>query len=198
MNLVRTAAAVFALSLSVGVAVPQHTDSTAAASPAARSMERKLAHIESNAERPTPDSTPTVLTEAEVNAYVNSGAVHLPRGVQRVRLEGRPGAVTADTRVDFDQITQGSRSMNPLLALFSGVHDVQVATHAHGERGGGYIHVDRVTIDNVEVPQIALQFFIDRYIKPKHPEIGIDTRFHMPDRIDTAVVGQHQVAIGQK
>ena len=100
--------------------------------------------------------------------------------------------------MNFDQITQGSRSMNPLLMLFSGVHDVQVASHAHGERGMGYVHVDHVAIDGVEVPQIALQFFLDRYIKPKHPEIGIDSRFKMPDRIDTAVVGQLRVTVVQK
>jgi hypothetical protein len=161
-------------------------------------MERKIEHIETNAQARHPDSTPTVMTEDEVNAYLNSGAVQLPKGVQRVHLEGMPGVVTANTQVDFDQITQGSRSMNPLLMLFSGVHDVQVAAHAHGERGQGYVHVDRVTIDNVEVPQAALQFFIDHYIKPKHPEIGIDTRFQMPDRIDTAVVGPHRVTIVQK
>ncbi len=197
MNVVQTAALVFALSLSVGLALPQQTVSTAA-SPAVQSMERKLDHIESNAQAAPPDSTPTVLTENEVNAYVNSGAVHLPRGVQRVRLEGLPGVITADMRVDFDQITQGSRSMNPLLALFSGVHEVQVATHAHGQRGLGYVHVDRVAIDGVEVPQVALEFFIDRYIRPKHPEIGIDTRFQMPNRIDTAIVGQRQVTLVQK
>jgi len=39
--------------------------------------------------------------------------------VQRVHLEGMPGAVTAELQVDFDQITQNSRSVNPLLALFS-------------------------------------------------------------------------------
>jgi hypothetical protein len=197
MNTVRTAAAVFALLLPAVLALPQQTVSTAA-SPAVRSMERKLAHIESNAERPKPDSTPTVLTEDEVNAYVNSGAVHLPRGVQRVHLEGMPGAVTAEMQVDFDQITQGSRSVNPLLALFSGVHEVQVATHAHGQRGVGYVHVDRVSLDGVEVPPIALEFFIDRYLKPKHPEMGIDSRFRMPDRIDTAVAGQRQVTLVQK
>jgi hypothetical protein len=101
-------------------------------------------------------------------------------------------------RVDFDQITQGSHSMNPLLALFSGVHEVQVATHAHGQRGLAYVHADRVAIDGVEVPQIALEFFIDHYIKPKHPELGIDSRFPMPNRIDTAVVSQHQVTVAQK
>jgi len=197
MSIVRTAAAVFVLSLTVALALPQQTLSTAAG-PAVRSMERKLEHIESNAARPTPDSAPTVLNEDEVNAYVNSGAVHLPRGVQRVHLEGMPGVVTGNLQVDFDQITQGSRSVNPLLALFSGVHQVQVATHAHGERGVGYVHVDRVSLDNVEVPPIAIEFFIDRYIKPKHPEIGIDTRFQMPDRIDTAVAGQRQVTVVQK
>ena len=197
MSIVRTAAAVFVLSLTVALALPQQTLSTAAG-PAVRSMERKLEHIESNAARPTPDSAPTVLNEDEVNAYVNSGAVHLPRGVQRVHLEGMPGVVTGNLQVDFDQITQGSRSVNPLLALFSGVHQVQVATHAHGERGVGYVHVDRVSLDNVEVPPIALEFFIDRYIKPKHPEIGIDSRFQLPDRIDTAVAGEHRVTVVQK
>jgi len=197
MNIARTAAAAFALSLTVVLAFSQQTVSTAA-SPAVRSMERKLEHIESNAARPTPDSTPTVLTEEEVNAYVNSGAVHLPRGVQRVHVEGMPGAVTAEMQVDFDQITQGSRSVNPLLALFSGVHQVQVATHAYGQRGVGYVHVDRVSLDGAEVPPIALEFFIGRYIRPKHPEIGLDSRFQMPDRIDTAVAGRHQVSLMQK
>jgi len=197
MSILRTATAVFALASSVVLAFPQRTASPTA-SPAARSMERKLEHLEINAQAARPDLTPTVLTEDEVNAYIQSGAVQLPRGVQRVRLEGLPGVVTADARVDFDQITQGSRSMNPLLALFAGVHQVQVATHAHGEHGMGHVHVDSVFLDGVEVPQIALQFFVERYIKPRHPELGIDSRFQMPDRIDSAVVGRHQVTLVQK
>jgi hypothetical protein len=178
--------------------IAQPLSPASAAGPAVQSMERKLDHIESNAQAPAPDSRPTVMTEEEVNAYVNSGAVQLPRGVQRVRLEGQAGVVTAHTRVDFDQITQGGRSINPLLALFSGVHDVEVTAHAHGERGVGHVHADHVILDGVEVPQMALQFFVDRYLKPKYPEIGIDSRFQMPDRIDSAIVGQHQVSVVQK
>jgi len=197
MKIFRTATAVFTLSLAVPIALPQRTAS-GAASPTLRSMERKLEHIESNAQAATPDPMPTILTEDEVNAYVSSGAVSLPKGVQRVRLEELPGGVTANARVDFDQITQGSRSMNPLLALFTGVHQVKIASHAHGAHGHGYVHVESVSIDGVEVPQIALQFFVDRYIRPKHPEIGIDSRFQIPDRIDSAVVGRHQVTLVQK
>jgi hypothetical protein len=197
MKVLRTAALIYALLFCAGLALPQHPVSTAV-SPALRSMQRKLRHIESNAQASPPNSTPTVLTENEVNAYLNSEAFHLPKGVQRVRLQGLPGVVTADAQVDFDEITQGSRSMNPLLVLFTGVHDVQVAAHAHGQRGLAYVHADRVAIDGVEVPQIALQFFIDHYIKPKHPELGIDSRFRMPNRIESAIVGQHQVTLVQK
>jgi hypothetical protein len=192
MKLLR-AAAVFA-SLCLALAPAQQSG----LSPGARSMQRKLDHIESNAAAARPDPTPTVLTEDEVNAYIQSGAIELPRGVQRLHLEGAPGVVTADMRVDFDQITQGSRSMNPLLALFSGVHQVQVATHAHAERGVGHVHVDSVFLDGVEVPEMALEFFVQRYVTPRHPELGIDSRVAMPARIDSAVVGRHQVSLVQK
>jgi len=43
-----------------------------------------------------------------------------------------------------------------------------------------------------------LQFFADRYVKPKHPELGIDSRIQMPDRIDSAVVGRQRVTLVQK
>lgn len=170
---------------------------TGAANPA-RSMQAKLRHLETNAQARVPDSTPTVISEEEANAYLASGAVQLPKGVQRVRLEGLPGVIAAHLRVDFDQLTRGARSANPLLMLFSGVHDVQVAAHAHGDRGIGIVHVDAVSIDNVEVPRAALEFFVEHYLKPKYPEVGLDTRFRMPDRVDTAVVGEHKLTVVQK
>jgi hypothetical protein len=164
----------------------------------ARSADTKLHHIETNAQGSPPDAAPTVLTEDEINAYLSSGAMQLPKGVQRVRMEGSPGVVVANCRVDFDQLTAGARSANPLLALFSGVHDVQTAAHARGERGQGYVHVDRVSIDGAEVPRTALEFFVQHYLRPKYPEIGLDTRFQMPDRVDTAVVGSHQLTVVQR
>lgn len=196
MSLARAAVPGVLLCLVVAAGVSQQKSS--ASSPLVRSMERKIEHIESNAQARPPDPKPTTMTEDEVNAYINSGAIELPKGVHRVRLQGIHGAVTGNTRVNFDEITQGSHSMNPLLMLFSGVHDVEVAAHAHGEHGQGYVHVDRVTIDDLEVPQVALQYFIDHYIKPKHPEIGIDSQFKLPDRIDTVTVGEHQLTVVQR
>jgi hypothetical protein len=162
------------------------------------SIERKLNHIESNGRSPHPDETPTVFTEPEVNAYLGSDNVRLPAGVQSVKLEGEAGIITGKSRVDFDRIREGSHSSNPLLSVFSGVHDVVVVAHAHGAGGIGYVQVDSVSIDNIEVPRFVLQLFVDKFLKPKYPELGLDSQFKLPNRIDTATVGHHQLIVTQK
>jgi hypothetical protein len=115
-----------------------------------------------------------------------------------VKLEGHPGVINGTARVDFDRVREGAHSSNPLLSIFSGVHEVAVATHAHGANGQGYVHVDSVSLDGIEVPNFALQLFVEKYLQPRYPQIGIDSRFNLPDRIDRATVGEHQITIIQK
>jgi hypothetical protein len=160
--------------------------------------QRKIQHIETNARSRHPDPTPTILTEQEVNAYLASDQIQLPAGVQSVKLEGHPGIINGTARVDFDRVREGAHSSNPLLSIFSGVHEVAVATHAHGANGQGYVHVDSVSLDGIEVPNFALQLFVEKYLQPRYPQIGIDSRFNLPDRIDQATVGEHQITIIQK
>jgi hypothetical protein len=169
-----------------------------APSSAAQRLQRKLDHIQQNGARPHPDPTPTVLTEEEINAYLASRAVRLPNGVQSVRLQGTPGVIAGTSRVDFDKLTEGKRSANPLLNVFTGVHDVAATAHASGNGGVAQIQVDTVSLDGVEIPRVALEYFVNRYVKPKYPGVGLDTRFTMPSRIDSATVGQHQLTIVQK
>jgi hypothetical protein len=115
-----------------------------------------------------------------------------------VKLEGEAGVITGKSRVDFDRIREGSHSSNPLLSVFSGVHDVVVVAHAHGAGGIGYVQVDSVSIDNIEVPRFVLQMFVDKFLTPKYPELGLDSQFKLPDRIDTATVGHHELIVTQK
>jgi hypothetical protein len=164
----------------------------------ASNLQLKLNHIEQNAAKPRPDQTPTVMTEDEVNDYLASGRVQLPQGVKKVRMEGRSGLVTAFLNVDFDQIRAGQRSSNPLMGLFSGTHDVQVEADAAGAGGRGKVHVRTVSIDGMEVPHMALEYFVNKYVTPKYPNIGLDSEFQMPDRVDTAVVGYHKLTVTQK
>jgi hypothetical protein len=165
---------------------------------AANRADQKFRHIESNSRRTQPDPTPTVLTENEINAYLATHQTELPKGVSKVRFTGSPGDITTDALVDFDQVTARAESSNPLLSLFTGTHDVQVVSHAWGRNGTGQVHIDSVSIGGIPVPHIALQYFVDKYIKPKHPNYGLDSRFRLPDRIATATVGVHQLTVVQK
>lgn len=165
---------------------------------AAASADRKFQHIEENGARSTPDQQPTVLAEREVNAYLSSGKVKLPDGVKSVRFSGRPGIVDATARVDFDEITAKARSSNPLLSLFSGIHDVHAVAKAEGSGGEGRAEIQSVDIDGTTVPRMALEYFISKYVTPKYPEVGMTSTFQLPDRIDIATVGQGTLTVTQK
>lgn len=162
------------------------------------SFERKLQHLQSNGAQPHPDPSPTEFSEQEINAYFASGNVQLPTGVKSVVFQEQPGMVIGTSRVDFDQLRAGKNSYNPLLSIFTGLHDVVVTAHAYGAKGEGLVHVDSVSLDGVEVPQFVLELFVEKYLKPKYPNIGMDSRFALPARVDAATVGLHQVTLIQK
>ncbi len=167
-------------------------------SPPAARMQEKLDFLERNAASNPISSKPTQLNEDEVNAWVAEGGLKLPTGVKQVVFHGSSGVIRADARVDFDQITAGKYSMNPLLALFSGIHDINATAAADAAGGTGHVHVQTVSLDGVEIPRIALEAFINRYLKPKYPNIGMDSSFKMPARVDSATVGNHYVVLIQK
>ncbi len=164
----------------------------------AESLQRKLDYIRDNAAQVHPSKTPTIMTEEEVNDYFASGRVKLPQGVKKVTLQGRSGVVTGFLTVDFDEIRSGQRSSNPLLAIFSGRHEVRLEADAAGSDGQGKVHVRSVSIDGLDVPRLALQFFVTKFITPKYPNVGIDSEFQMPDRIDAATVGYHKLTVIQQ
>lgn len=161
-------------------------------------MQKKLEHVQANGQLAHPDPAPTEFSEEEVNAYMNSGQVQLPAGVKSVKFHGLDGVITGNARVDFDQLRAGRGSANPMLSIFSGVHDIQVDAHAYGKNGRGFVQVDTVALDGVEIPRFVLQMFVQKYVQPKYPEVGLDSQFALPDRIDTASVGKHRLIIVQK
>ena len=165
---------------------------------AADSAARKLAHIRQNGARSKPDQTPTVFTEREINSYIAEGRLKLPNGVRSVQFTGQPGVIQTTTVVDFDRITEQRGTQNPLLALFTGVHTVHVTAHAQASGGQAHIHTDAVDIDGIPVPRMALSYFVDKYVRPKYPEVSLDTTFALAYKIDTAIVGEHQLTVTQK
>jgi hypothetical protein len=164
----------------------------------AKSTQKKFDYIRQNGGKANPNMSPTVLQEGEVNAWLESGNAELPKGVKKLRLTSDPNVIHATATVDFDEITAEKRSSNPLLSLFSGTHEVKAEAHAAGSGGEGKIHIDSVSIDGVPVPRMALQYFAEKYITPKYPNLGVDSSFELPYRIDSAQVGSHQLTIVQR
>jgi hypothetical protein len=164
----------------------------------ANSCQRKFDHIRQNGSKAHPDQTATVITENEINAWLTSGNAQLPQGVKKLQFRGHPGVIDATAYVDFDEVTAGRGSGNPLLSLFRGTHEVQATAHASGSGGRGQVHIDSVSLDGVAIPRMALEYFVEKYITPKYPNLGIDSQFKLPYRIDTATVGVRQVTVMQK
>ena len=167
-------------------------------SPAYLSMERKIAYLKQNAERAQPDPKPTEITQEEANAYFAEGGVKMPKGVSDLKLAATPGTLDGHAKVDFDAITEKARSRNPLLGVFIGVHDVHVVAQANGAYGIGTITVQEVELDGIEIPQMILQLFVDRYLKPRYPNVGLTSTFRLPLRIDSATLGNGKVELLQK
>ena len=194
---------IFSLLLPVALVAQQSQPHAASATQAmynaeVNSTQKKFDYLRANGAKPNPDQTPTVIHERELNAWLTSGDVQFPEGVKRLQFQGEPGIIHATATVDFDQVTAGRFSGNPLMSIFRGTHEVKASAHAQASGHKGQVHIDSVEVDGVPVPRMALEYFADKYITAKHPDLGIDSTFALPDKIDTAVVGSGQVKITQK
>jgi hypothetical protein len=165
---------------------------------AADSMQRKIDFLKRNATLTPVDPRPTVFSQTEVNAYFAQRRVPMPVGVKSVTFNLSPGEVTARTHVDFDELTANARSKNPLLAIFSGTHDVQVLATAEGSGGTVNVSVKSVAIDGVGIPRMALEMFIERFVNPKFPSVRLDGDYKLPVRIDTVQIGNRNGTVTQK
>lgn len=171
----------------------------AAKSSAYLSAERKLAFIAENGRREHPSTSPTVLTAAEWNAYLNEGGVRMPPGVTSIRLTTQPAVIHGDAEVDFDSLTANHTRNNPLLQLFTGKHHVTASAHASAVHGVATVQVDTVQFDGVDIPRFALEYFAAKFLRPKYGNaIGMDSTFPLKNRIDTAILGTDQVTITQR
>ena len=174
------------------------SETTRVETAAADSMQRKIDFLKRNATITPADPRPTVFLQTEINSYFAQHRVKLPEGIMSVNFNLAPETVTAKTRVDFDQLTANQRSYNPLLAIFSGVHDVQVVAIASGTGGIAKVYVRSVTLDGVSVPRMALDMFVHRFVNPKYPSISLDGEYKLPVRIDTVTIGDRRGTVTQR
>jgi hypothetical protein len=187
------------LSIAMGAFLLATTYGEQKQSAAFASAERKINWITANGRSVHPSTRPTVLKADECNAYLNEGGVKLPEGVTSVHLSSDPAVVHGDAKVDFDRLTSNRTRNNPLLQLFTGKHHVTVTAQAAAANGVGTVRVQSVEFDGVKIPEIALEYFCNRYLRPKYGNAaGMDSTFRLRSRINTAILGTDQVTITQR
>lgn len=185
--------------VSLGAPWPSFGQGGAGRSPAFRSMEQKISFLNANAKRAHPDPKPVEITETEANAYFNEGGVKLPKGVSNVHLTAKPGEIDGVAQVDFEQIMQGrGGSSNPLYSMFNGQHAVHATSQASGTNGVASIRIQSVDLDGVEIPQWALEWFVQHYLTPKYKNVGMTSTFKLPLRIESAAVESGKVRLVQR
>lgn len=162
------------------------------------SADRKIEAMVNYESNPRSNGLTTVLSDDEINAYFAEGGIKWSEGVSDVKISDQPAVINGSAQVDFDKITAKGRSNNPMLSFFTGVHTVRVTAQAAAVKGRASIRVQTVSLDGVEIPRQALEFFVQKYLQPKYPEADLDAVFGMPNRVDTAIVGDRQITFVQR
>jgi hypothetical protein len=118
--------------------------------------------------------------------------------VSHLKLSSQAAVIDAHALVDFEEIMQGRGANNPLYGLFNGSHDVHAVAQATGANGIGTIRVQSVDFDGIQIPQFALEWFVQHYLTPKYPNVGITSTFKLPLRIESAAVETAKVRLVQR
>ncbi|MBI4465107.1 MAG: hypothetical protein HY647_10420 [Acidobacteria bacterium] len=135
------------------------------------------------------------LSEQEVNSYFRYElASALPPGVSKIRLQFHPHRPIGFALVDFDKIKEISST--PLLGYFlQGVHAVGVEGTFSSSNGTGQFQLETVTLDGIALPQIVVDFLIERYVKARYPNAAIDRPFSLPFSIEQVRVEEGEVVL---
>ena len=138
------------------------------------------------------------MSEAEANSYLQYQMLpYFPPGVSQARLKFSPARPQGSVQVDFEKLREAFGSPeNPLLRyLLQGVHTLGVEGTLASSGGTARFQLQTVTLDGVTLPRAAVDFLIERYLKPSYPEAAIDRPFRLPFSIDTLSVEEGSIVL---
>jgi len=146
----------------------------------AESLARKLDAIERRAPDAKPPA-PVVVTERELNSYLNLTPAALPPGLSNVEFRLERDGVEARGLVDLDRLKGKSASggWNP-LALLGGWVEVQLKGHIPNGNGFGTIEVEEVRLGSLSLPVSVLEQLVAAATKTNENPGGFDVRAPFP------------------
>src|ERR1051326_188749 len=162
---------------------------------AAESLQTKIDKIKRNEASPDPPRAKKEIevTEAELESYVVfSLRDKIPVQMDSISVQLTPGAVGADTQLTFNSSTTGNQILD---ALVGGTHNLSVRGRLSDADGLGKFDLDEVRVDGIPVPRVLIESLVEKYVKPKYPEVDLKAPFDLPWGIQSIDIGQGKAKI---
>jgi hypothetical protein len=180
--------------ISVGSIVSAREDETVSEK-SAKSLQSKIDAIKQAHEENgrAPRASRVEISEIELESYMLFEMKdEIPARMDSFDVQLASGTVAAQTQLTFSSDATG----NPLIdAVVGGTHDLFVKGGLSATGGRGKFELLEVRVDGIPVPKILIETLIDKYVKPKYPEIDIDQPFEMPWGIEDLTIDQTKVTI---
>lgn len=160
----------------------------------AASLEGKINAIKkAHADNKRSGTSRVEITEAELESYVMVKLrKDIPVDVQSIRVQLTPGVIATDAKLT---IPSGSTGNALVDALVSGTHTIHIAGKLTGSRGEGKFDLQSVSIDGIPVPNILVDTLIEKYAKPKYPDVDLKEPFDLPWGIQAIDIGLHKATV---
>jgi len=200
MCLVTAAAAMAGLVAALGAARGPRGDTSplpAATRAAAQSLENKVRSLEAPDPRAGSPASPVVITENEVNAYLQvHGPEFLPAGVREPSARLQPEHVTGAATVNFDEFSRTYGNPNDwgpkvLASMFNGSQKVTVTAKVVSQNGEAKVDIESVTVGSTKLPSWLIEFVLQNYIQPRY-KVDLSKPIRLPEHVSQLVLGTGQ------
>ena len=166
-------------------------------------LKEKVATINAFGVRPRPKARRTVVSEKEVNAYLNFEAgPQLPVGVvdPSIAILGA-GRLSGRAVVDLDAVRASKNPTSLLDPMFylTGRLPVTATGVLRAAEGTGQFELQSATVGGLPIPKLVLQEIVSHYSRSDANPDGLDLEvpFLLPSRIREIVVERGQAIIVQ-
>jgi hypothetical protein len=162
---------------------------------AAQLLQDKIDAIKQAADQTnrSPRASRVEISEIELESYMLfSLKKDIPAEVNSFDVQLEPGTVAAQTQLTFSSDATG----NPLIdAVVGGTHDLFVKGGLSGTDGRGKFDLQEVRVDGIPVPRVLIETLIDKYVKPKYPDVDLKEPFDMPWGIEDLTIEQGKTIV---
>ena len=153
---------------------------------AADSLRVKLVAIRAAETSPAraPDAATSIrVTDVEMESFVFfSMKDEIPAHVRSINVTTESGSISVAAELSFDS-QEGSG--NPIVdILLRNPHSLFVGGTLEGHAGEGTFGLQQVRVDGFPVPIAVVEALVERFVKPRFPQVDLNEDFPIPWGID--------------